>query len=191
MGTLTMRFGFSLSVLLIFAGGAALAQTPRYNLGKTATPEEIRAWDISVGPDGKELPPGSGSAMEGAKLYAQYCAACHSATGEDAKGSPRLVGGKGTLNTPMPIKTVGSYWPFATSIWDYINRAMPRNKPGSLTADQVYALTAFLLYKNGIIQENDVMDAKTLPKVQMPNRNGFQPPMLDIVQKHCRLGTCP
>lgn len=191
MGTLTTRFGFNLSVLLIFAGVAALAQTPRYNLGKTATPEEIRAWDISVGPDGKELPPGSGSAMEGAKLYAQQCAACHGATGEDAKGSPRLVGGKGTLNTPMPIKTVGSYWPFATSIWDYINRAMPRNKPGSLTAEQVYALTAFLLYKNGIIQENDVMDAKTLPKVQMPNRNGFQPPMPDIVQKHCRTGTCP
>ncbi len=191
MGTLTTRFGFNLSVLLIFAGVAALAQTPRYNLGKTATPEEIRAWDISVGPDGKELPPGSGSAMEGAKLYAQQCAACHGATGEDAKSSPRLVGGKGTLNTPMPIKTVGSYWPFATSIWDYINRAMPRNKPGSLTAEQVYALTAFLLYKNGIIQENDVMDAKTLPKVQMPNRNGFQPPMPDIVQRHCRTGTCP
>ena len=91
----------------------------------------------------------------------------------------------------MPIKTVGSYWPFATTIWDYVNRAMPRNKPGSLTADQVYALTAFLLYKNGIIQENDVMDPKTLPKVQMPNRNGFQPPMPDIVQKHCRTGTCP
>ena len=191
MAKLTTRFGFNLAALLIIASAAALAQTPRYNLGKAATTDEIRAWDISIGPDGKELPPGGGSAVEGAKVYAQQCAACHGTTGEDAKGSPRLFGGKGTLNTPMPIKTVGSYWPFATSIWDYVNRAMPRNKPGSLNADQVYGLTAYLLYKNGIVQENDVMDAKTLPKVQMPNRNGFQPPIPEIVQKHCRTGTCP
>ncbi len=190
MGTYTMRCGFNLFAMLLFAA-VALPQTTRYNMGRTPTSEEVQAWDISVGPDGKELPPGSGTAKDGARLYAQQCASCHGVTGEDAKGSPRLFGGQGTLNTPKPIKTVGSYWPYATTIWDYIHRAMPRNKPGSLNAGQVYALTAYLLYKNGIIQENDVMDAKSLPKVQMPNRNGFLPAMQDIVSKHCRLGTCP
>ena len=164
--------------------GTALAQTPSYgNVGRAASQEEIRAWDISVGPEGKELPPGSGTAQEGAKIYAQRCAACHGPTGAEgeapAKGrrtaSP-LVGGKGTLATAQPVRTIGSFWPFATTIWDYINRAMPLLEEGSLSADQVYALTAFLLYRNGIVQETDVMDAKSLPKVQMPNRYGFSPP---------------
>ena len=190
MGSLTTRFGLSF-VLVLFFSAAAPAQTQRYNIGRTPTADEVHAWDISVGPDGKELPPGSGAAKDGAKTYAQQCASCHGMTAEDAKGSPRLFGGQGTLTTPMPIKTVGSYWPYATTIWDYINRAMPRNKPGSLTPDQVYALTAYLLFRNGIVQEDQVMDAKSLPNVQMPNRNGFKPPIPEIVQKHCRVGTCP
>ena len=167
-------------VMALAACVAALAQSPAYNLGRTPTPEEIRAWDISVGPAGKELPPGSGTAKEGAGIYAKKCAACHGPTLEGGNGVPRLMGGQGTLTTLQIRRSIGSYWPFATTIWDYINRAMPWNKAweekSPLSADEVYALTAFLLYRNGIIQESDVMDAKTLPKVQMPNRNGFVPP---------------
>ena len=169
------------------------AQAPTYGVGRTPNAEEIRAWDISIGPEGKELPPGSGTAKEGAKLYAQLCASCHGPTGTEGTSAPRLVGGKGTLTDPLaPVKTVGSFWPFATSIWDYINRAMPRNKPGSLKPDEVFALTAFLLFKNDIIAESDVLDAKSLPKIQMPNRNGFIPSKVeDINRLRCRVGTCP
>ncbi len=151
---------------------AAQAQAPAYGVGRTPSAEAIRAWDTAIGPEGKELPPGQGTAKEGATLYAQRCAACHGQTGTEGPFN-RLVGGQGTLHTNRPVKTVGSYWPFATTIWDYIKRAMPVDNPGSLAPDQVYALTAFLLYRNGIIQETDVMDAEGLPKVQMPNRNGF------------------
>ncbi|MBI2815731.1 MAG: cytochrome c [Acidobacteria bacterium] len=167
-----------LSLLMPVVGLAAcvtaLAQTPTYKLGTTPSAEEIRAWDISIGPAGKELPPGSGTAKEGAKIYAQKCAQCHGPTGREGPNS-RLVGGQGTLTTPDPVRTIGSYWPFATTIWDYTNRAMPPNEEGSLTANEVYALTAFMLYRNGIIQESAVLDAKTLPKINMPNRNNFIP----------------
>ena len=161
---------------------AALAQTPPYNLGRTPSEEEVRAWDISIGFAGKELPPGSGTAAEGTKIYARRCARCHGPTGTGAPpvagGAPRrqLVGGKDTLTTLHPVKSIGSYWPFATTIWDYLNRAMPPNEEGTLSADEVYALTAVLLYWNDIIRENDVIDAKSLPKIEMPNRNGFVPP---------------
>ncbi|OFW15474.1 MAG: hypothetical protein A3H27_18670 [Acidobacteria bacterium RIFCSPLOWO2_02_FULL_59_13] len=165
---------------------AALAQTPTYNRGRTPSAEEVRAWDIAIGPDGKELPPGSGTAKEGAKIYARECAHCHGPTGAavpsgaanlwphtysgQGRSPTPLVGGRGTLDTDRPMRTIGSFYPVATTIWDYINRAKPPKEPGSLSADQVYALTAFLLYQNNIIQESDVMDAKSLPKVQMPNR---------------------
>ena len=143
----------------------ALAQSPAYNLGRVPTAEETRAWDIAIGPSGKELPPGSGTAKEGATVYAQNCAACHGATGTERQTiGPRLIAGK-----------IGSYWPFATTIWDYINRAMPRTKEGSLKPAEVYAVTAFLLFKSGIIKENDVMDSKTLPRVAMPHRSAFVP----------------
>ena len=160
------------SMVIAAAGVASQAQSPTYGLGKAPTGEEVRAWDIAVGPEGKELPPGQGTAKEGATIYAQQCAGCHGPTGIEGPFD-RLVGGQGTLNTSRPVKTVGSYWPFATTVWDYINRAMPTDRPGSLTPDQVYALTAFLLYRNGIVQESDVMDAQSLPKVRMPNRDGF------------------
>ncbi len=178
---------------------AALAQTPTYNLGRTPSAEEIRAVDIIVGPAGKELPPGRGTAKEGANIYARRCAACHGPTGT-AKGDgvitvfKPLVGGKGTLNTLHPVWTLGSL-PFATTIWDFINRVMPYNDPGSLSADEVYAVTAFLLYRNDIIQESDILDAKSLPKIPMPNRNGFVPArledILDLPKRGCRGGTCP
>ena len=169
--------------LAIPLSGTGLGQTPTYNLGRTPSAEEIGAWDFAIGPEGKELPPGSGTAQEGAKIYAQKCAACHGPTGTEgevsAKGrrpAPPLVGGKDTLNTPKPVRTIGSFWPFATTIWDYVYRTMPWNEERSLSTDEVYAVTAFLLYRNGIIQESAVLDARSLPKIQMPNRNGFVPP---------------
>jgi S-disulfanyl-L-cysteine oxidoreductase SoxD len=175
---------------------AALAQTPTYShVGRTPTKEEIQAWNISIGPDGKELPPGSGTAEKGAQIYTQKCGACHGPSAEGSPLAPRLVGGKDTLKSPRPVLTIGSYWPFATTIWDYINRSMPRNQGGTLTADEVYALTAFLLYRNDIIKEGDVMDAKSLPTVQMPNRNGFVPPRLEDIadarKRGCGNGRCP
>jgi mono/diheme cytochrome c family protein len=166
------------AVMALASGAAALAQEPFYNLGKTPTPEAIRAWDIAISPEGKELPPGSGTAKEGAILFAQKCAVCHGPTGVETAGKfehARLVGGIGTLNTSKPVWTAGSLYPYATTIWDFINRAMPKNQGGSLSANEVYALTAVILYWNGIIKENDVLDAKSLPKIQMPNRNGFAP----------------
>ena len=154
----------------------AQGQTSTYNLGKTPTAEEIRAWDLAVSPAGKELLPGKGTVPEGAKLYAQKCAACHGPTGAEGPMAPRLVGGVGTMNSDRPQRTIGSYWPFATSIWDYINRAMPLNQEGTLQPDEVYSLTAFLLYRNGIIPESEVLDAESLPKVRMPNREVYRPP---------------
>jgi len=174
-----MRFGRrNLFVPVIILAGwlTASAQGPVYGLGRTPTPEEVKAWDISIGPEGKELPPGSGTAVIGAGIYEQKCVVCHGPTGTEGKFLHGvLVGGKGSLTTLEPVKTVGSYFPYATTVFDFINRAMPFTKLGSLSADEVYAVTAFLLFRNGIIKENDVIDAKSLPKVQMPNRDGFIP----------------
>jgi hypothetical protein len=168
------KSSFLLPVMVLLTSGVALAQSPTYKVGRPPTDAEIRAWDNVVGADGKELPPGSGTAIEGEKIYAAKCAFCHGKTGVEGP-YPRLIGGKGTLNTPTPILTTGSFWPFATTIWDYINRSMPRDTEGSLTPSEVYSLTAFLLFKNEIIKETDIMDPKTLVELQMPNRNGFYP----------------
>jgi cytochrome c len=151
--------------------GVALAQEgPR--LGVAVSPADIAAWDISIGPSGEGLPPGSGTATAGANVYATKCIACH---GEKGAGKPsdQLVGGKGTLKDAAPVRTVGSYWPYATTLFDYIRRAMPWPQPQSLTPDEIYAVTAYLLNLNGVIGESDVMNASTLPKVVMPNRDGF------------------
>jgi S-disulfanyl-L-cysteine oxidoreductase SoxD len=192
-----------LLALLLLAACEASAQTSSYGIGRAATPEEVQAWDISIGPDGKELPPGSGTAREGAAIYAQKCAACHGQNLEGSPAAPRLAGGQGTLTTLRPQKTIGSYWPFATQIWDFISRAMPPNfyntpvPPNQkLTHDQVYSLTAYLLYRNNIIQESDVIDAASLPRIQMPNRNNFVPARLEDAldyrgKRACRAGTCP
>lgn len=161
--------------MVLAACAPALAQAPLYNLGRTPSAEEIRAWDITVNSEGKGLPPGRGTAKEGAAIYAQQCALCHGPTGTGGTAKA-LVGGQGTLKTPNPLRTIGSFWAYATTVWDYINRAMPQFKEGSLSADEVYAVTAFLLYRNGIIQESDVIDATSLPKIQMPNRHGLVPP---------------
>ena len=169
------RSSFLLPAMVVLACGAAMAQSPTYKMGRTPTEAELRAWDHAVGPDGKELPAGSGSAVEGAKIFAAKCFFCHGKNAEGIFPFPRLAGGVGTLNTPTPIRSSGSYLPFATTIWDFINRAMPRDAEGTLTSDEVYAVTAFILFKNGTIKETDVLDKKSLVEVQMPNRNGFFP----------------
>jgi mono/diheme cytochrome c family protein len=185
---------FALLIVVMVCSTASWAQAPYKNIGRAATPEEIKTADISIGISGKELPPGSGIAADGAKIYAAKCAVCHGADGHGGIGSP-LVGGKGTLASQHPVRTIGSYWPFATTVYDYINRAMPKGNGGSLSPNEVYALTAFLLYKNDIIKETDVVDAKSLPKVQMPNRNGFIPGRVedipDIEKRGCQIGNCP
>jgi cytochrome c len=195
-----MRFSSPLAAgIVLLTATASLAQTPSYpNIGRTPTKEEIQAWDISVGPDGKGLPPGQGTAKDGAPIFAAKCAVCHGANGEGAKIGPRVVGGIAdteTLTTLKPVRTVGGYWPYATTVWDFINRAMPRGQSGTLTANEVYALTAFILAKSEIIKEDDVLDAKTLPKVQMPNRNGFVPARFadipDEKKRGCKQGVCP
>jgi len=177
------KSSFLLSAMVLLVSGIALAQSPTYKVGRPPTAEDMRVWDNVVGPDGKELPPGSGTAKEGAKIYAAKCSYCHGKTGVEGP-YPRLVGGRGTLNTPTPILTVGSYWPFATTIWDFINRAMPRDAEGTLTPNEVYAVTAFLLFKNDIIKETDVMDSKTMVELQMPNRDGFYPAIPESTAKN-------
>jgi S-disulfanyl-L-cysteine oxidoreductase SoxD len=148
------------------------AQSPKYGVGRAPTAAELQEWSISISPEGKGLPPGRGTAADAKELYANRCAKCHGDKGQGRDSVP-LAGGKGTLRNPKPLRTVGSYWPYATTIWDYINRAMPFDRPGTLTAGEVYSLTAYVLYLNDLAKENDVIDAQTLPKIQMPNRNGF------------------
>jgi S-disulfanyl-L-cysteine oxidoreductase SoxD len=175
-----MRCTLSLlaSVMILAAPATGLAQSPRYNVGTPLSQEEIKSFDFMIGPDGQELPGGSGSAKQGAVVYAERCEVCHGKNGESGV-LRRLVLGKPGAPFRGPFKPEHrdsvAYYPYATIAWDYINRAMPVPKPGSLTHDEVYAVTAFLLYRNGIIKEDEVMDAKTLPKVEMPNRNGFVP----------------
>lgn len=142
------------------------------NLGVEATAEEIAGWNISIGPDGAGLPPGSGTPSVGAEIFAVQCAACHGPQGEGLLND-RLVGGQGSLATDSPVQTIGSYWPYATTIFDYVRRAMPYQTPHTLTDDEAYALTAHLLHLNGIIDATDVIDAQTLPAIEMPNRDGF------------------
>ena len=146
-----------------------------FGFGQPASPEEIAGWDIDVAADGTGLPPGSGTVQQGKELYDRLGAKCHGAKGE-GDTAPALVGGIGTLNTDQPVKTVGSYWPSAPTLFDYIRRAMPADNPQSLSPDEVYALCAFILHLNGIVPEDAVMDAQTLPQVVMPNHAGFTSP---------------
>jgi S-disulfanyl-L-cysteine oxidoreductase SoxD len=163
----------ALCTAMIVVAAPALAQAPRF--GQSIAPADIAPWDISIGPDGAGLPPGRGSAAQGEAVYIAKCQACH---GEKAAGRPNdaLVGGKGSLAPDKaPVKTVGSYWPYATTLFDYIRRAMPFQESQSLTSDEVYAVSAYILQLNEIIGKDDVLDAQTLPKVMMPNRDGFTP----------------
>ena len=143
-----------------------------YGLGRTVTLEEVRDWGSNISPTGDGLPPGGATAASGRRTYARQCARCHGMTGTEGPDH-RLAGGKGGLASDAPLKTVGSYWPLATTLWDYVNRAMPFDQPGGLAADEVYGSVAYVLFLNEIIGEADRMDALSLPQVQMPNRDGF------------------
>jgi mono/diheme cytochrome c family protein len=149
---------------------AKKVETP--NLGMDITHAELAAWDIDIGPDGAGLPPGGATAKQGAEIYREKCAVCHGMTGE-GKPADRLVGGVGSLAGDAPVKTVASYWPYATTLFDFVRRSMPLNEPQSLSNDEVYAVSAHILHLNGLLGEDDVLNAETLPKVQMPNRDGF------------------
>ncbi len=171
---------FLLPVMILAVSGAVLAQSQRVypNVGTPLSQAEIQTFDRMIGPEGKELPPGRGTAKEGAEIFARRCEVCHGKKGETGLMRSLVIGspGKPYRGTYYGEERNGpSYYPYATIAWDYVNRAMPPSNPGSLTPNEVYALVAVLYYWNGIINENDVMDEKTLPKVQMPNRNGFVP----------------
>lgn len=166
---------------LFFAiASPALAQTPteHFNFGTSVGVDELAKY-LSVHPDGRGLPPGSGTVQTGAKVYTENCAACH---GDKLQGIPdpgiggdRLIGGRGSLASKAPVKTVESYWPYATTLFDYVKRAMPFSSPGSLSDSDVYAVVAYILSEAKIIKPTETLDAKTLPKVEMPNRDGFVP----------------
>ena len=143
-----------------------------YGIGRTATPEEIAGWDIDVAPDGAGLPPGHGGVAQGRAIYDEKCAACHGAHGE-GKPMDRLAAASARSSTSSPKRTVGSFWPYATTLFDYVRRAMPFEAPQSLTPDEVYAVCAYVLYLNGLVPQDAVLDAETLPKIEMPNRAHF------------------
>jgi mono/diheme cytochrome c family protein len=160
---------FTLSVASI--GLAADAPANPVALGSPVTEAQLADWDLIVAPDGHNLPEGSGTAAQGQAVYQQKCAACHGTDGEGASGSPALVGG--SVSTTPPLLTVGSYWPHASTLFDYVRRAMPPTAPKSLSNTEVYQVTAYVLHLHGVLAEDFVLDKNTLPAVQMPNRDGF------------------
>ncbi len=163
------RFSFTFAVLALTCACMAAA---KYNIGSTPSGAEIAGWDISVRPDGRGLPPGGGSVAKGEKPYEQKCAVCHGSFGE-SNDYHILAGGRGSLATPEPVRTVGSKWQYATTLFDYIRRAMPLNAPQTLTTEEVYSLTAYVLYLNDILKQDAVLDQKSLPLIKMPNARGF------------------
>jgi cytochrome c len=177
MSTHKLTCAAALVAALAFTHTAS-SQVARFGFGSTATPDELSKF-FSIPPDGRGLPPGSGNAAKGAQIYAGACAACH---GDKLEGNPakgiggdKLLGGRGSLASKAPVKTVESYWPYATTLFDYVKRAMPFNAPGSMSDDDVYSVVAYILSEAKIIQPNETMDAKSLPKVAMPNKDGFEP----------------
>jgi mono/diheme cytochrome c family protein len=158
-------------LVVAMASGAVYAAEP-YGFGRPATPREIAGWDIEISPDGAGLPPGHGGVGQGEAIFAEKCASCHGPHGE-GKPMDQLVGGIGTLSDKKPVKTVGSFWPYATTVFDFVRRAMPLNAPQSLTPDEVYAVSAYILFLNGIVPQDATLDARTLARIKMPNRDGF------------------
>ncbi len=176
--------------LLLLMGAGAIHAQGRYGFGQPLTPAQVKPWDIDVAPDGKNLPPGRGTVVRGREVYLAQCAACHGEQGQGALGD-RLVGGFGTLATPAPVKTVGSFWPYATTLFDYVRRAMPLNAPQSLSDADVYAVSGYVLHLNGLLSESAVVDAKTLIRLKMPNRDGFvSDARPDVHDAGCQHG-CP
>src|ERR1700674_3261030 len=165
----------------------AQAQSP-YGIGRSATPAEVAGWNIDIDRYGNNLPPGSGSVSHGREVFDQQCAACHGAKGEGGIGD-QLAGGQGTLATPKPVRTVGSYWPYAPTLFDYIRRAMPQNAPQSLSNADVYAVSAYILNLNGLLPADATLDAKTLSAIKMPNRSAFvSDPRPDVKDPICMTG---
>lgn len=160
-------------MMLVVVAPCSAAEQERLHIGQAISEQAVLEWGTSALPDGSGLPPGSGTAVEGQKIYAAKCAACHGDRGEGRADFSALVGGRGSLASDKPKLTVGSYWPTATTVFDYVWRAMPYGEPGSLTAKEAYALTAWILNANGIIEDEHVIDARTLPRVKMPNADGF------------------
>ena len=175
------------AVVALACATSAQAQVP-YGIGRVATPAEIAGWKIDIDRYGNNLPPGSGSVGHGREVFNQQCAACHGAKGEGGVGD-RLVGGQGTLATPEPVKTVGSYWPYAPTLLDYIRRAMPQNAPQSLSNDDVYAVSAYIHHLNGLLPAEATLDAGTLSAIKMPNREMFVgDPRPDVKNPECMTG---
>lgn len=181
---------FAIAMFTLGASTAFAAEPGHYGYGTPATPQQIAGWDIDVRPDGQGLPPGSGTVKRGGDVFAEQCAACHGTFGEGAGRFPKLAGGEGTLTSERPEPTVGSYWPFATTLWDYINRAMPFYAPHTLSSNDVYALTAYVLNLSNIVDNNFIADRTSLPKVKMPNHDHFvwQDPRPDTSGKECMKG---
>lgn len=166
------RFSSALAVAVLLASGAVAQQ--RHDIGTPITDQQIAPWDIDVrGDDGQGLPPGRGTVAEGEKLYLEQCASCHGEFGEGNGRWPELMGGKGTLKGEDPRKTIGSYWPYAATVFDYVRRAMPFSAPQSLSDDETYAIVAYLLNINDLLPAEATLDARTLAAIEMPNRNGF------------------
>ncbi len=166
----------ALSLGVILAASAAFAQQGgKLGLGRPASPDELAAWDIDVRPDGLGLPEGRGDVLTGEELYTGLCAACHGDFGEGTGRLPALAGGEGTLTDEFPVKTVGSFWPYLSTVWDYVHRTMPYGNSQSLSDDEVYALTAYILYLNDLVDEDFVLTRENLPAIRLPNEGGFIP----------------
>lgn len=168
----SLKFAAAAAALMVTF--TATADAGKRGLGREATPAEVKAWNIDVRPDGQGLPPGQGKAADGEKIYSEQCAACHGDFGEGIDRWPVLVGGKGTLKSDDPVKTIGSYWPYLSTVYDYIRRAMPFGNAQSLKPDEVYALTAYLLYMNEIVDDDQfVLSDKNFAEIKMPNEKNF------------------
>ena len=185
-------------LMLALSAAPALASDRPFNLGKIATAEEVAGWDIDVRPDGLGAPVGMGNAIDGEEIYADLCAACHGDFGEGVDRWPELVGGEGSLNTHDPLKTTGSYWPYASTLYDYIYRAMPFGEAQSLSHDETYQIVAFLLYMNDIIEDDFDLSHENLGAIVMPNRDGFfmpdprpdaQPVSAEPCMNNCNVAT--
>ena len=173
MSRLAKIFYVVFSLALMTAAVPATAEVGAYGIGQAATDAEIAGWDIDIRPDGRGLPPGSGSVEDGEMMYEEECASCHGSFGEGVGRYPVLAGGEGTLTDERPEKTVGSFWPYASTLWDYINRAMPFPQPQSMSVEEVYAITAYVLYLNDLVEDDFVLTADNLASIEMPNKDGF------------------
>jgi mono/diheme cytochrome c family protein len=181
----TLKSALAMFAVAALASAARAEVQGHYGIGRTVTAAEIAGWDIDIGRDGSGLPAGSGSVRHGREVFEQQCAACHGEKGEGGVGD-RLVGGQGTVATAKPIKTVGSFWPYAPTLFDYIRRAMPQNAPQSLSNEDVYAVSAYILNLNGLLPADATLDARTLSAIKMPNRNMFTgDPRPDVKSPAC------